>query len=49
MELDLSDLESIRSFSQQILMAESHLELLVNNGGEYYYFTAYTALNTNRN
>ena len=41
MELDLSDLESIRSFSQQILKTESHLELLVNNGGSYFLSTQY--------
>ena len=36
MELDLSDLESIRRFAQQILKSETHLELLVNNGGKHF-------------
>ena len=37
MELDLSDLESIRSFARQILKTEANLEILVNNGGNRLY------------
>ncbi len=34
MELDLSDLESIRMFAKKVVARESRLDLLVNNAGE---------------